>query len=212
LNPHLAIVPLPFVGHEHAAGQLLGVALIMPRAATDDERRAVYGAVARWEAKYRQEDEDAPTVQLNLGTSGELFLERVELGVVQASLRSDVWCRPANVWSSVTPVALDRNPGDLRSRDARKLADALDEATETVRRACERLALPRPHSVEVLPAAPWAGATKARHYPPFPGDAGRTQRVLTHVRLVFHEPVPGPMLLGAGRFVGLGLCRPERTR
>jgi CRISPR-associated protein Csb2 len=30
-QPHLAIVPLPFVGHEHATGSILGVALTLPR-------------------------------------------------------------------------------------------------------------------------------------------------------------------------------------
>ena len=128
---------------------------------------------------------------------------------MQASLKPRVWCGPAAVWSSVTPVALDRNPGDLRSRDPRALAQATDETIEIVCRACERIDLPRPRYVEVLPAAPWAGAVKARQFPSFPSDASRTQRVLTHVRLEFERPVAGPILLGAGRYVGLGLFRPE---
>jgi CRISPR-associated protein Csb2 len=37
-----------------------------------------------------------------------------------------------------------------------------------------------------------------------------TDEFLTHVRLTFAEPVGGPVLLGAGRYVGLGLLRPER--
>ena len=32
-------------------------------------------------------------------------------------------------------------------------------------------------------------------------------RQLTHAVLQFPEPVRGPVLLGAGRFAGLGLCR-----
>lgn len=209
---HLAIVPLPFVGHEHASGAVLGIALVLPRAASASDRRAVYSAVARWEQKYRQEDEDNPSVKLNLGASGELYLERIEWGSVQASLRSRVWCGPANVWYSVTPVALDRNPGDLRSRDPSKQAEATDEAVDIICRACERIDLRHPKYVEILPAAPWAGATKTRHYPPYPGDAGRTQRVLTHVRLEFDHRVNGPILLGAGRYLGLGLFRPEASR
>jgi CRISPR-associated protein Csb2 len=127
---------------------------------------------------------------------------------VQSSLRSKVWCGPAHVWYSATPVALDRNPGDLRSREPRKLAKATDEAIEIVCRGCERIDLPTPRYVEILPAAPWAGAAKARIYPPYPGDASRTQRVLTHVRIEFGQPVRGPILLGAGRYAGLGLLRP----
>ncbi len=211
-QPHLAIVPLPFVGHQHASGAVLGVALVLPRATNADDRRAVYSTIARWEQKYRQEDEDTPIVQLNLGAAGELHLERVEWSSVQATLKSEAWCGPANVWYSVTPVALDRNPGDLRSRDPRKLAAATDEAVQSICRACERIGLPQPRHVEILPAAPWAGAEKARHYPPYPGSADRTTRLLTHVRIEFDELVEGPVLIGAGRYLGLGLFRPEPSR
>lgn len=208
-RPHLAVVPLSFVGHPHASGLILGVALVLPRDVSAEDRRAVYGAVSRWEQRFRQEDEDTPRVRLNLGAAGELLLERVEWDGVPATLRSGTWCRPARVWHSVTPVALDRNPGDLRARDPEKLNEALGNAAESLRQACERIGLPAPAHIEILPAAPWAGAAKARHYPPFPGEAGRTQRVLTHAQLTFDEPVRGPLLLGAGRFVGLGLFRPE---
>lgn len=209
---HLAIVPLPFVGHQHASGAILGVALVLPRASDDEGRRAVFIAVDRWERAHRREDEDTPVVQLNLGAAGGLFLDRVEWGSVQSSLRAAAWCGPASVWYSATPMALDRNPGDLRSRDPRRLTEAIGDAVEIVCTACERIGLPRPKHVEVLPAAPWAGAAKAQHYPPYPGDVGRTQRVLTHVRLEFQPGVRGPILLGAGRFFGLGLFRPDATR
>lgn len=209
---HLAVVPLPFVGHQHASGAILGVALVLPRTTNADDRRAVYSAVAKWEQRYRVEDEDTPVVRLNLGAGGELHLERVEWGGMQVSVRPETWCGPANVWYSATPMALDRNPGDLRSRDPRKLAEATDEAVDIIARACERIDLGQPRYVEILPAAPWAAAAKARHYPPYPRGAGRTQRVLTHVRIEFEQAVKGPILLGAGRFVGLGLFRPEAKR
>lgn len=207
--PHLAIVPLPFVGHQHGSGAILGVALILPRDASNGDRKAVYTAVAKWEQKWRQEDEDTPRVRLNLGAAGELHLERFEWGSLQTTLRSATWCGPSSSWYSVTPVALDRNPGELRARDQQKLSEALSNAEATIRHACQRIGLPQPRRVEILPAAPWAGAAKARTYPPYPGDAGRTQRVLTHAHLEFDQPVRGPILIGAGRYIGLGLFRPE---
>jgi len=73
---------------------------------------------------------------------------------------------------------------------------------------CLRIGLPAPAAVTVLPSAPLPGSSKARHFPPFPGSEGRVQRVLTHAALQFEEPVAGPILLGAGRYVGLGLMRP----
>lgn len=206
---HLAVVALPFVGHRQASGAILGVALVLPRDCPPEERRVLYEAIDRWENVERSEDEDTPRLSLLMGRAGTLEIERVEWGAVQSSLRPPTWCRPAQVWSSVTPVALDRNPGDLRSREPEKLMKALAEAEDTVRRACERIGLPQPVAVEILPAAPWAGAAKAKVYPAYPEAPERTRRVLTHVRVRFDTMVRGPILLGAGRYLGLGLLRPE---
>ncbi len=206
---HLAVVPLPFVGHAHATGSILGLALVLPRATSEEDRRALYSAIASWEGKVRLDDEDTPRLSVKLGRAGVLELERVEWASVPATLRSQSWCRASRKWVSATPVALDQNPGDLRSRNLSKLAAAIEEATAIVSRACVRIGLPVPIHIDILPAAPLAGAAKARRYPSFPDQPGRTQRVLTHVRLVFETPVRGPVLLGAGRYLGLGLFRPE---
>lgn len=207
--PHLAVVPLPFVGNERATGSILGVALVLPRTVSEADRKAVYRAVAAWEDAARREDEDTPAIPVNLGASGQLVLERVEWGAPLATLRPSAWCGPALTWSSVTPIALDQNPGNLRARDPHELAAAVSKAETSIRTACARIGLPEPSQVDVLPAAPWAGAAKARFYPPYPGVEGRVQRVLTHARLTFDTAVRGPVIIGAGRFVGLGLFRPE---
>ncbi|PKN55907.1 MAG: type I-U CRISPR-associated protein Cas5/Cas6 [Deltaproteobacteria bacterium HGW-Deltaproteobacteria-14] len=206
---HLAVVPLAFVGRAHASGLIMGVALVLPAGVTEDERRVVYRAVANWEDQARQDDEDAPPLPIQLGPLGAMRVERVELGAVPSTLRPTTWCRPSLSWVTATPVALDRNPGDLASRDPEKLSRAVAEASETVRRACARIGLPEPIEVQILPAAPLAGAAKARRYRAFPEEAGKLRRVLTHVRLRFAEPVRGPVLIGAGRYHGLGLFRPE---
>lgn len=210
-QPHLAVVPLPFVGHVNASGLILGVALVLPRAANEGSRRDVFRAVAAWEAASRLEDEEVPVVSLHLGVAGHLLLQRVDWDSVASTLTSSVWCRPSYVWSSVTPVALDHNPGDLRSRDNHTLSEAVAAAQLSVGKACERIGLPAPASVEILPAAPWAHAAKSRQYPRFPASPDRIQRVLTHARLTFDVPVAGPVVIGAGRYMGLGLFRPECT-
>lgn len=209
-QPHMAVVPLPFIGHANASGLILGVALVLPRAVGHQDRKGVFTAVSAWEATVRVEDEETPPLPLHLGDAGEWILERVEWGTVASTLTPQVWCEPSDAWASVTPVALDQNPGDLRSRDPRKLLEATAAAEATIARACERIGLPQPLTVEILPAPAWALAAKARHYPRFPEAQDRTQRVLTHARLTFDRPVAGPVILGAGRYVGLGLFRPER--
>lgn len=205
-HDHLAIVPLHFVGSRHADGAILGIALVLPRGASELARRQLFQALRAWEDRQRKGDEDAPVLPLHLGELGVLDLVRVEDEARQATLRASTWCGPARRWLSATPVALDRNPGDLRTRDARKLARALEEAAESIVRGCERIGLPAPASVELPPAAPLAGGVKAQRFPPF--RQGGVTRVLTHVGLTFDRPVRGPILVGAGRYHGLGLFRP----
>ncbi len=210
---HLAIVPLPFIGHEQATGMLVGIALVMPRDVDETERTAVFRAVAAWEQSIREADPeqavDTPQLPLHLGPAGVLVLERSEWGNLPAALRARAWVGPARAWRTATPIALDRNPGQLRSRDPRQLAEATAAATAMIARSCQHLGLPAPIAIELWPASPIAGAAKARAYPAFPGTGKSPDRVLTHARLVFAEPVRGPVLLGAGRYRGLGLCRPE---
>ncbi len=209
-RPHLAVVPLPFVGHRHASGALLGVALVLPSQASEEDRRGIYGCLGGWEAAVRQRDEDAPWLPLNLGRAGVWELQRTEWEDVPRTLQAEAWCEPSRRWSTVTPVALDRNPGNLRSRDQEEMAAAVEKACATIRTACERIELPEPMRVEILPAPAVAAAAKASAYGPFPETEGRTRRVLTHVTIEFDRPVRGPILLGAGRYHGMGLFRPAR--
>lgn len=205
---HAAIVPLPFVGHEHADGRILGVAIVLPRATSEEERRSAYRALAAWENAAGRGGEEIPEIMVHTERAGSLRFQRIGDDDQRINLHAQAWCVPSTTWFSATPMALDQNPGDLHSRDPKVAAKAIAEAEEIVRRACERIALPRPVEVTILPAAPLAGAAKARAYGGFPSKSGRAQRVLTHVRLCFETDVRGPILIGAGRYSGLGLLRP----
>lgn len=212
-SPHLAIVPLPFIGDRHASGEVLGVALVFPKDADAAQRTTVLRAIGQWEEKRRVVLEDGevetPPLELTLGHAGKVEIERIEWGIsALKTLRPKRWCQPSYSWVTVTPIALDRNPGDLYSRDPGKAAAAYDDAQSTIASACERIGLPRPSYVQVHPSVPLRGAIKARAYPPFPSDPSKTRRVKVHARLEFSVPVAGPLLLGAGRYFGLGLCLP----
>lgn len=205
---HVAIVPLPFVGHSRADGSLLGVALMLPRSATGEDRRAVSRAVAGWESEHRKDEDATPAIPVYLGNAGELYLTRLDEVAEQATLRPATWCGPARRWVSATPVALDRHPGDLHDRNPERAAKAAREAEESLRLAVTYIGLPRPSRVTVLPAAPLAGSPKAKHFPPFPQERDRERRALVHAELEFERGVEGPILLGSGRYLGLGLFRP----
>lgn len=212
-SPHVAVVPLPDVAHPHANGALLGVALALPRTLDEAGRRAVLRAVARWEAEARAssglEDDETPALRVLLGRAGVVEVERVAWGEPQLSgLRSDTWAGPAQTWVSVTPVALDRNPGNLNHVDPRHKAEAWNSAEAIVGDACGHVGLPYPVAVVATSAPQVEGSAPVRAWPAYPPTASKTRRVKVHARVTFAEPVVGPVLLGAGRYYGLGLFRP----
>lgn len=210
---HLAIVPLPNVAQAHADGALLGIALVLPRCATHDERAAVMRAVQAFEAAGRDEGGHAPVGRLALDAPSPLELQRVVWGEHgSTTLRPTTWIGPSTHWASATPVALDQNPGDLHDPEPARRVLAFDAATTCVRDALSRLGELPEAEVTVLRSAVLPGSAKPRMHPRYPADARRPQRVLVHVRVVFAAPVRGPLLVGAGRYQGLGLLRPVTPR
>jgi CRISPR-associated protein Csb2 len=216
-RPHLATVALPYVGSAHATGVILGVALVVPRDIAPADRMALLRALGGWEADARlrlgDDEVEAPPIELRLGARGVIELERVVWGAPPlVNLRPATWCRPARTWVSVTPVALDRNPGNLHAREPDVARAAYQSAAETIAMGCERIGLPRPTRVEIIPSVPMLGVSKARAFPPFPADGRKAQRVKVHAVIEFDEPVQGPVLVGAGRYYGLGLFRSVDAR
>ncbi|MEO7861791.1 MAG: type I-U CRISPR-associated protein Csb2, partial [Nitrospirales bacterium] len=204
-QPHVAFVALPFVGHEHADASVQGCAIVLPLGLADSEREALLRLVASWERNRAVLDDG--TMELTSGTLPPVRFRRVELAS-KVSLRPGTWCRPSRRFLTATPIALDRNPGNLRSNQERTAHKASIEAQRFIAVACERIGLPRPISVEVSLAPLLAGAQPAHSFSPWPGLPGRANRVLVHADIRFAEPVRGPVLLGAGRYFGLGLCMP----
>lgn len=202
---HLGLVPLPDVGHEHADGHLLGIAFVFPREAPATQRLHVHNLLARWELAV-DGAVDTPWLRLLLAGGFEWFVRRNEAPLL-TGLKSSTWCRRARHWVSITPVALDRNPGNLRSRDRLVRDAAFEEARKIIIAACSFQGLPAP-KVELSFASLVTGSAPVSAFDPFPREVNRLQRVRVHAELLFDEPVRGPLLLGAGRFFGLGLFRP----
>jgi len=204
-QPHVAFIALPFVGHEHADASIQGCAIAMPREMAASERETLLRLIAAWE-RDRAIDADG-TMELGRGNLPPVHIRRVELST-KNTLRTATWCRPARRFVTATPIALDRNPGNLRSNQHGRAHKASIEAQQFVADACERIGLPRPISVEVSLAPLLPGAQPVHAFLPWPGRPGRTVRVRVHADIRFAEAVRGPVLLGAGRFFGLGLCLP----
>ncbi|MBX3467381.1 MAG: type I-U CRISPR-associated protein Cas5/Cas6 [Planctomycetes bacterium] len=190
---HAAFLPLANVGHGHADGRVIGLAIALPRAATPDSRTTVARALSRWLAPA---GEGGGGGELRL-RPGLVTFALEDRSVPPRSLDPRTWTRPrdpAARWSSVTPVVLDRYPKRPGDEEA------------IVRAACLRIGLPEPLDVIVSDVSLIAGAPPGRRFPPFPSKRG--PRPMRHVVLTFDRPVVGPILLGAGRYQGYGLCCP----
>lgn len=210
--PHLAVVPLPALTGSRRDGTLLGVALVLPREFDGAARAAVMRAIARFEDRHRTGAEEAPAIPVVLGNSGVLVLQRAARATEGGALWPNHWIGPARRWASATPVALDRNPGDLHHTDPERRRTAFRAAEACVIEAVCRTGLPAPGEVDVLRSCALPGTAAPHRYPRYPAAAQRPQRVLVHARLGFSEPVSGPVLVGAGRYQGLGLFLPEDER
>ena len=202
--PHVAFLPLPYVGFEHADGRLLGVAISVPDGVSDAGRRALYRAVGKWE-------QSQEPLRVTLGIGGIVRMRRQRSLTTLVSLRPSGWCRASCRWVSSTPVALPRHPGRLVGGTAVARAKAWTLAESAVAAACSHVGLSNPLSVQVSLSPYLAGARPATRFPPFsqqvPGGK-MVRRQLVHASLVFERPVAGPVMLGTGRFFGLGLMRP----
>ena len=202
-RPHLMVLGLPFAGHTKATGEVLGVAVVLPHASPASGIDLDDWAILR------------STVDGFLLAGGKLtfkgggrpvHLQPAELTNLNASSTVQRWVRPSRTWVSVTPVALSRNPGQLGHRDPAKREAAHEKATASIAAACEQIGLPRPTSVEIS-LDPFIRGTRPVHTFP-PARTGKLTRVQVHAKVSFDQAVAGPIVLGAGRYQGLGLFLP----
>ncbi len=211
-RPHVAFLPLPYVGSEYADGRLLGLALSVPKSLSEPARQALFQAIGTWEKAASRDD--SYRLRLTFGSQGVVKMARLRSDAVSISLRPRVWNRPALRWVSATPIALPKHPGRLTGGSAAARAKAWAETEDTVAAACEHVGLPKPSSVQVSLNPFITGARPTYHFPPFTqngrDDGKPFRRQLVHASLTFEHPVKGPLMLGAGRFFGLGLMRPMR--
>jgi CRISPR-associated protein Csb2 len=190
-EPHLAFVPLAFVGHPHADGHLLGIGIVLPDALQPEDRRHALGAVAR----------------VNLLLLGRLGTWRI--GGINATepawnLRSDIWtAHPggATHWSTVTPIAFDRHPKQADRASYQR------EVAGMIAQAAVRVGLPEPRDVIITSVSAHLGVPPAHIFPRLQRKDGSLRRH-AHAIVIFGRPVCGPILLGAGRYRAYGICRP----
>ncbi|WP_420438525.1 type I-G CRISPR-associated protein Csb2 [Candidatus Poriferisodalis sp.] len=210
LDPHAAFLALPNVGHAHADGRIMGLAVMLPEALGDEAARAAFRAIGKWEQAGSRR-------RCRLTLTGGITIEllRKQPPFELRTLRSHTWERPSSEWVSVTPIALPKNPGRLASGSPASRSRAWAAAEEQVRQSCLHVGLPQPAAVAVSLDPLTTGAHPAARFPAFVQGTRRAsgvRRRLVHAAVRFEESVTGPVVLGSGRFMGLGLMRPLPRR
>lgn len=183
---HVAFVPMAFVGSKHADGSLKGAALVLPRAVDEVARRQLRAVLLQpW--------------PLHLGPLGSIQIRYAEpREPTLFSLQFGAYSKASDTWASVTPLVFDRHPKKTKLTAERIVTDS-----------CIRAGVPAPAEVRLGPVSAVLGAPLAKD---FHGRSKQTEgRVRQHVLLRFDGEVRGPLLLGAGRFMGLGMFVPLRN-
>ena len=195
--PHVAFVPLPFVGGRYSDGSVLGLGVILPEDLDPLEARRCLGSIL--------EDPNNGLPRQHRLFDGQWLECRIELAAGEHAPRSldpDTWTggpTGSRVWATVTPVVLDRHF---------KGEDKWTRAAESVKDACGNVGLPRPMEVSLHPVSPVEGVPQAREFPRMTRKSDGGRRSHSHAKIFFDQPVRGPVVVGAGRFRGYGLCRP----
>jgi CRISPR-associated protein Csb2 len=199
LEVHAAFVPLPFVGGSFGDGRLFGMAVLLPTDTSPEDNHRVRDAIKVW-----AESAEGNQPRLVTGTiSQEIDLS---LSPEQASLRPGTWMRASHKWVSVLPIALDRFPAKRLSESN----EAMDEAAAIIVESCLKVGLPQPTLVETSLQPLLRGSKPVRAFPG-PIIGGRS-RACVHAAITWSEPVAGPLVLGAARYLGYGLMFPVDPR
>jgi len=203
-DAHLAVFPLAFVGSQHATGHLMGIGLALPRPELIGEDAATFRIQWR-QALAALLDEDG---ELELSPPDKAWMIRLkpeESPDPRQALRPQRWTQASPIWTSVTPIILDRHPKPHFNKNP----DAWREScVSIIAEACERVGLPQPLEIDVSRHSPLVGVPSASGFVAPASRPGRPARFHVHASLKFARPVEGPLLLGAGRFRGYGLCLP----
>lgn len=191
LRERVRILPLPSIGHQHADGEIRRILVEVP-ANCPLPAKDVFWAFTN--------------LNLSRSTESRSFLT---LGGNDRMAHHYGIGRSATSWYSVTPVALsavDRPRSRLRKRGSER-ATYEGQIVWAVQQALRQSeALTPVANVRVQREPLRANGERAEAFAP--GTRFASDR-LWHVALEFTEPLAGPLVIGDGRFTGLGLFAPR---
>lgn len=192
----IRMIPMPSIGHRHADHQIRRVFVEVP------PNCPIAAEDVFWAFNGLELPETRPLVCLSAATD-EGMLHHYGLD------------GKARIWRTVTPAALPESARRRRidpKRRAQEAKSASERASEQQRaRAAVLEALRhaniRSHVTEIcVQREPFEA--KGERVEAFSGESRFPKERLWHVRVAFAEPAEGPIVIGDGRFAGLGLMAP----
>ncbi len=189
---HVAYIPLANVGfNRYSDGKVMGFGLALPRGLVrfSAERRSILRAVAG-------------LAVIEIGQ--HQWRVAIPTENMPKSLETGTYAGPSKLWATVTPILCDRFPKD---KDGERLEDIIAESIE-------RVVGVRPVRVETDKVSKHLGVPPSHEFPNR-WKPGVQPRHRVHAVVAFDREVHGPVIVGAGRYHGLGLFRvwmPEGRR
>ena len=176
---HLGVVPLAPVDGSFARAQVLGVGLLIPRYLLAEE-------VSRCLARVL-DSRDGQEIMPGMRIRRPQFADEVPW-----ALNADSWCRPSRIWRTVTPIVFNRWPTKkVRSEDQ-------------LRTMLKECGLPDPVAVNTGVRPFVEGVPFAQDFP----QGKWKNRFRLHAELQWDFPIAGPVVIGAGRYTGMGFALP----
>ncbi|HXG32963.1 MAG TPA: type I-U CRISPR-associated protein Csb2 [Bryobacteraceae bacterium] len=192
------IIPLPSIGHVHADREIRRVLIEVPPTCPlrgNDVHWAFSGLAAV----------EMQTVLVRSDDDG--FLRHYGLK------EEEQYC----VWRTVTPAALPQNAVRRRIAPTRKREEAkgggerrmeIERAAAAVRQALRHAGVRTGAKGMRLQREPFE--SKGARVELFAGGTRFAKEQLWHVEIAFEAPVSGPLIIGDGRFLGLGVMAPVK--
>jgi len=186
--PHMAITPFPDAGHDYADGHVMGVAVWLPINIDDEIMRKI-------------DDVCSKITSLTLGKSGVIILKRlkpVDEERIPFGLRPSTYAAKSDIWATVTPIIFGKHPKKSSIGPGK-------DGGKVFKEMCAKAGLPEPVEVRLGKVSIFQGAPTA---PDVQVPEKMSGRLRAHALIKFKEIVEGPVIIGAGRYYGFGLCKP----
>ncbi|MHB8181701.1 MAG: type I-G CRISPR-associated protein Csb2 [Acidithiobacillus ferrivorans] len=193
--PRIRFIPLPSIGHQYADESIRRVLVEIPPESPIRERDGLWAIAGQVLLDFSSADHE----------TGEVVGARMVQATDEIMLRRyGVRADSARRWRSVTPVVLPLSR--LRSRSNGSAMIVFQEtAANAVCDALRHVGIRNVvRKVRIQKEPFYQRGSRVDAFDSDRFDPGR----LYHVEVTFAEPVEGPLIIGDGRWLGLGLMRP----